>query len=135
MSPFGALCRLILVIFPVGLKFSATSRREISELQGSAKTDKLIILKRINTIMNNELVRKLKQLDIISREPVKLKNAGASDFYVDVKKAYGYPDALDSISDELWKEIGGRATCISIAGFGGLSPATIISSRSEERRV
>src|SRR3989344_1504004 len=125
----GGKLNIILVIFSVGQKFSATSRREIFELQGGAKTDKLIILKQINTIMSNELVRKLKQLDIISREPVKLKNGGASDFYVDVKKAYGYPDALDSISDELWKEIGERATCIATAGYGGLSPATIISSR------
>jgi len=88
---------IILVIFPEGLKFSATFRRKIFELQDGAKTDKLIILKQINTIMNNELVRILKQLDIISREPVKLKTAEASNFYVDVKKAYGYPDALDSM--------------------------------------
>ena len=120
---------IILIIFPEGLKFSATFRRKIFELQDGAKTDKLIILKQINTIMNNELVRILKQLDIISREPVKLKTAEASNFYVDVKKAYGYPDALDSISDELWKEIGERVTCIATAGYGGLSPSTIISSR------
>ena len=79
--------------------------------------------------MNNELIRSLKQLDIIYQEHINLKNAGASDFYVDVKKAYGYPNALDSISDELWKEIGERATCIATAGYGGLPPATIISLR------
>ena len=56
---------IILVIFPEGLKFSATFRRKIFELQDGAKTDKLIILKQINTIMNNELVRILKQLDIV----------------------------------------------------------------------
>ncbi len=79
--------------------------------------------------MTSELIEKLKQLDIIYKEPVNLKNAGASDFYVDVKKAYGYPDALDSISDALWERIGERATCIATAGYGGLSPSTIISSR------
>ena len=62
--------KLILVIFSVGQKFSATSRREIFELQGGAKTDKLIILKQINTIMSNELVRKLiHPVKICEREP------------------------------------------------------------------
>lgn len=79
--------------------------------------------------MIEELIRKLKLLDIVFRESVNLKNAGASDFYVDVKKAYGYPDVLNSISDELWKRIGEKATCIATAGYGGLSPSTIISSR------
>ena len=79
--------------------------------------------------MTGQLIRKLKQLDIISHKLVNLKNAGTSNFYVDVKKAYGYPDALDSISDELWKRIDKRVTCIATAGYGGLSPSTIISSR------
>ncbi len=79
--------------------------------------------------MTNELVNLLKQLDIICREPVNLKNAGYSDFYVDVKKAYGYPDALNQISNELWERIDKNATCIATAGYGGLSPATVISSR------
>ena len=81
--------------------------------------------------MSDELIRKLKQLDIIYREPVNLKNAGASDFYVDIKKAYGYPDALNQISDELWKKIDKNVTCIATAGYGGLSPATVISSRHD----
>lgn len=75
------------------------------------------------------MVQLLKQLGIIYREPVTLKNAGASDFYVDVKKAYGYPKALNSISEELWVKIDRDATCIATAGYGGLSPATVISSR------
>lgn len=80
--------------------------------------------------MKNDLVRKLKQLDIIYREPVKLKHAGASDFYVDVKKAYGYPDVLNFICDCFWEQIDRRTTCIATAGYGGLSPATVLSSRN-----
>lgn len=79
--------------------------------------------------MNDELIRKLKQLDIIYSGPVNLKNAGASDFYVDIKKAYGYPDVLNKVSDELWKKIDKEVTCIATAGYGGLSPATVISSK------
>ena len=43
--------------------------------------------------MSSELIKILKQLDIIYQKPVNLKNAGVSDFYVDVKKAYRYPEA------------------------------------------
>ena len=79
--------------------------------------------------MVSELIIKLKQLDIICREPVNLKNAGASEFYIDIKKAYGYPEVLRSISSELWKIMDKRATCVATAGYGGLSPSTILSSR------
>jgi hypothetical protein len=72
-------------------------------LQGGVKKGKLIMLSLILLSMTDELIRKLKQLEIIYKEPVNLKNAGASSFYVDVKKAYGYSDVLNLISDELWK--------------------------------
>lgn len=85
--------------------------------------------------MTSELIRILKQLDIVYQKPVNLKNAGASNFYIDVKKAYGYPDALDSISDELWKRIDKRVTCIATAGYGGLCPSTIISSRHNRHLI
>jgi orotate phosphoribosyltransferase len=79
--------------------------------------------------MKNDLVRKLKQLDVIYREQVELKHAGISDFYIDIKKAYGYPDVLNSICGCLWEQIDRRTTCIATAGYGGLSPATVLSTR------
>ncbi len=79
--------------------------------------------------MTDELVRRLKELDIIHREPVELKHAGASGFYVDVKMVYGYPDALNLISDALMERIDRSTSCVATAGYGGLSPATVISSR------
>src|SRR3989344_9024817 len=79
--------------------------------------------------MSNELIRLLKKLNIIYRGPVNLKNAGTSNFYVDVKKAYGYSDALNKISKELWKKIDKKVTCIVAAGYGDLVPAAVISSK------
>lgn len=78
--------------------------------------------------MSDELIKRLKGIDIIYRGTVNLKNAGASDFYVDIKKAYGYPDVLNSISRELWKTMRKDITCIAASGYGGMSPATVISS-------
>ena len=52
-----------------------------------------------------------------------------SDLYIDVKKAYGYPDTLNLISDSLYDIIDKKTTCIATAGYGGLSPASVISSK------
>jgi len=79
--------------------------------------------------MKAELIRKLKQLDIIHREPVDLKHGDKSPYYVDIKKAYGYPEILDYICDCIWKEMDKSTTCIAAAGYGGLPVATILSVR------
>ena len=78
--------------------------------------------------MESRLVELLKQTGVIDMEPVKLKNAGFADFYLDIKKAYGYPEVLNCIADELWFKINKNITCIAAAGYGGLPPASIISS-------
>jgi len=79
--------------------------------------------------MYKKLVNRLKELEIIYKGKVKLKNAGVSDFYIDVKKAYGYPDALNLISNYLYTYIDKRATCVASAGYGGLTIASVISSK------
>ena len=36
--------------------------------------------------MRDELIKKLKELDIIYQNPVNLKNAGVADFYADINQ-------------------------------------------------
>ncbi len=79
--------------------------------------------------MRDDLINTLKELDIIHRGNVNLKNAGASQFYIDIKKAYGYPAALNLICDKLWQIIEKDATCIATTGYGGMAPAATISAR------
>ena len=79
--------------------------------------------------MTNELIGKLKQLDIIYRKRMSLKNEGVSDYYIDIKKAYGYPEMLNLISDELWKKVDKGITCIATGGYGGLPIAAVISAK------
>jgi len=81
--------------------------------------------------MIDELIAKLRQLDIVYHNSVNLKNAGVADFYVDVKKSYGYPDALKLISQLLWEQINKEATCIATSGYGGISPASVISVQQD----
>lgn len=83
--------------------------------------------------MKEELVKKLKQIpDIIYKDPYGKpieSNAGlALDYYVDIKKAYGYPEVLDLISHYLYTRIPGGTTCIAAAGYGGIAPAAVIET-------
>ncbi|MBI2447969.1 hypothetical protein HYV44_00210 [Candidatus Microgenomates bacterium] len=77
--------------------------------------------------MRDELIKKLQELDIIYQNPVNLKNAGMADFYVDIKKAYGDPGALNMMADEVWKRIDQSITSIVAGGYGGLPLATTLS--------
>jgi orotate phosphoribosyltransferase len=77
----------------------------------------------------DDLISQLKVLGVVYREPVQLKNAGSSDFYVDVKKAYGYPDILNALCDQLWEMMDKRTTCIAASGYGGLPPAVVLSRK------
>ncbi len=89
----------------------------------------IYIVKRILAGMHDELVKVLRQLSIVCRASLVLSSGEKSEFYVDVKKAYGCPGVLNLISDELYKTIDKNATCIAAAGYGGLSPASVISSK------
>ncbi|MBI4017104.1 MAG: hypothetical protein HY363_05425 [Candidatus Aenigmarchaeota archaeon] len=79
--------------------------------------------------MHDKLVKVLRQLSIVCRASFVLSSGEKSEFYVDVKKAYGHHGALTLISDELYKTIDENTTCIAAAGYGGLSPASVISSK------
>jgi orotate phosphoribosyltransferase len=81
------------------------------------------------SVTNEELIKKLKNLDIVYREEVDLSHAGKSNFYVDIKKAYGYPDVFGPICDAIGERIDKRTTCIAAAGYGGISPASVLSLR------
>lgn len=79
--------------------------------------------------MKTELIKKLRQLDVIYREPVDLKHGAKSLYYVDIKKAYGYPKILEYICDCIWEQMNKSTTCIAASGYGGISVATILSVR------
>jgi orotate phosphoribosyltransferase len=84
--------------------------------------------------MKAELIKKLKEIpDIIYKDPygkqISLKGGGISDFYIDIKKAYGYPDVLDLISHYIYAHLHNGTNCIAAAGYGGLPPAAVIATK------
>lgn len=79
--------------------------------------------------MSSELLVRLKALDILVPGEVKLSHAGSSDFYIDVKKALGYPEISDLMGDELWRSMQRKPTCIAASGYGGIVLATKITDK------
>src|SRR3989338_4736472 len=74
------------------------------------------------------LIEKLNQLDVLERQKVILKSKKISDFYIDIKKAYGFSEILNEITDRLYVLIPKEANCIAASDYGGLPIATAISS-------
>jgi orotate phosphoribosyltransferase len=79
--------------------------------------------------MSKTLVEKLKSANVIQRGRVKLRSGKTSSFYIDIKKAYGNPELMNQIADELWAKIDKQATCLAAAGYGGIPLAAVISSK------
>lgn len=78
-------------------------------------------------IMKENLARRFKQLNIVHREMVILSSGKTSNFYVDVKKAYGNPEARAVMRDAIWEQMDKRTTCVAGAGYGGIPLATSLS--------
>ncbi|MBI2035090.1 MAG: hypothetical protein HYT12_00200 [Candidatus Liptonbacteria bacterium] len=89
--------------------------------------------------MSNEakkkLIQKFKEIGVIKKEKVKLKHGGASRFYVDVKKTYGYPDILNELCKRVYEGMPETVSCIAAGGYGGLPLASTIALKYKLRLV
>ncbi len=74
-----------------------------------------------------DLIEKLRKIDIVEKNPVLLKHAGDNNVYFDVKKAYGDPEALEMIADEMAGGILSDTTVVAGSGYGGLPLASVIA--------
>lgn len=78
--------------------------------------------------MSDLLLKMLKQAGIVEKKHVALKNAGDSDVYLDIKKAYGNPDLLGYLSVNLWHIINkDNPTCLAASGYGGIPLASAMA--------
>ena len=66
---------------------------------------------------------------LIHREPLLLKHGQASDYYVDVKRAYGDTRALNAICDAMWKQLDPRTTCVAGGGHGGIPLVSVLTAK------
>lgn|SRR3989344_9527085 len=77
------------------------------------------------------LVAELKKIDdLVIKEPVDLASGEKSDYYIDIKKAYGYPKVLDLMAELLASFIPNYVSCIASSGYGGIPLASLISAKT-----
>ena len=79
----------------------------------------------------NKLRDYLKSQGIIYKEPtgkpIFLSGGQISDYYVDIKKAYGQPLALEAIVDAVLEQIASETTCVAARGYGGVPLASALA--------
>lgn len=81
----------------------------------------------------NDLIKHLRGIGAIYKEKVVLRSGKVSNFYCDIKKAFGYPDILNALADEIGAKLSGEITCVAASGYGGLPLASVIASRFNKK--
>ena len=76
------------------------------------------------------LLEKLKRIEVIRHGKITLSGGAPSDFYVDIKKAYGNPELLCEIADGVYNLFDKRINCVVAMGHGGIPLGTAISIRN-----
>jgi|SRR3989344_7607130 len=76
------------------------------------------------------LKKELLSLGIPERGNFTLTTGIVSNLYFNMKKAYGSPNILNKLSEELYRLLGKDITCIGcLSGIGGLPLASVISAK------
>ena len=65
-------------------------------------------------------MKRLNEIAVICPEPVKLRGGAVSNYYIDIKKAYGYPDIMTMLVEEIWNMMQRVPNCVAGMGHGGI---------------
>lgn len=85
-------------------------------------------------LMNKKiLLKKLLEMEIIHKEPVVLRSGKVSEFYCDIKKAFGNAEILNGLSYQIGRLLPKSITVIAASGYGGLPLAAVVCSRFNKR--
>ncbi|MEN9604581.1 MAG: hypothetical protein RJB39_266 [Candidatus Parcubacteria bacterium] len=77
----------------------------------------------------HHLINRLKEIGVIYKAQVTLRSGQTSEFYCDMKKAWGHPDILNGLADEVGKRLPEGTTCVAASGYGGLPLGAVVASR------
>ncbi|KKT28062.1 MAG: Orotate phosphoribosyltransferase [Candidatus Yanofskybacteria bacterium GW2011_GWA2_44_10] len=72
-------------------------------------------------------MQKLKKIGVAKRGQVVLTTGLRSDFYIDLKIAYGDPELLQLMISEVLKRMDKNITCVAGLGHGGIPLATALA--------
>lgn len=81
------------------------------------------------------ILQRFKDIGVIYKEPTKLRSGVTANFYCDIKKAYGYPDILNALADEVGKLLAVEITCVAASGYGGLPLASLVAAKFNKKFI
>lgn len=81
--------------------------------------------------MNKQLIKLLKDRNILKHGTFILRSGEKSGYYCDIKEAIGNSKILNLLVAELIKVIPTNATCIAGSGYGGITLASLIAYKKK----
>lgn len=81
--------------------------------------------------MSKQLIKLLKENKILKTGEFVLRSGLKSNYYCDIKEAFGNPKILNILITELTKIIPIEATCIAGCGYGGITLASLIAYKKK----
>jgi orotate phosphoribosyltransferase len=82
-----------------------------------------------------KLLEKLRALGVFRKRRVVLRSGAVSDFYCDIKKAYGEPEILNLLADAIGKRLPNGVTAVAASGYGGLPLAAVVAARTGKKFI
>jgi len=73
------------------------------------------------------LGNRLREHGVIIHEPITLRSGEVSQFYADIKKAFGDPELLQELAQATAENLDDKTTCLAAAGYGGLPLGVAVS--------
>lgn len=77
----------------------------------------------------DKLVKLLQQENILKYGKFTLRSGEVSDYYCDIKEAFGQPKILKLMVSEIAKIIPENTTCIAGSGYGGLPLSATVANK------
>lgn len=87
------------------------------------------------SMTHSHLLKRLREIEVIYEEKIILRSGKPSKYYCDIKKAFGYPDILNALADEVGKKLPKSTTCIAASGYGGIPIGSVVASRFNKKFV
>ncbi|MEK6906881.1 MAG: phosphoribosyltransferase family protein [Nanoarchaeota archaeon] len=79
--------------------------------------------------MKQSLIKSLNNLKVVEFKKVRLRDGKESDYYINIKKAYGYPEIKARLGDKIYSLMDKSATCVAGSGYGGIPIASYLSTK------
>ena len=81
--------------------------------------------------LKQEILAHIRELNIVTYAVTKLASGEESDYYIDVKKTYGYPGLLKMIAIAMAEDLDKGTTCLAANGVGGIPLSTALSLQTD----